>query len=133
MLRIELDTQEVRAALTQYIKSTFTGNVELADFKIIAGRTGESRIELSVDMFNSSATPVSNEAVAYDSAYVDNDDEDDVIPADEVKQLVNVHAVEEVTTMVEEPKDKTAKPLVEPEAELKPVPGSFFARKSSES
>ena len=122
MLKIELDTPEVKEALEQYLKSTFKGEVTLVDFKVVAARQGESRIELSVDMFNNTKTvPV----VAIQESVVtapEPVDEDDLLPEDSIG---TENTVADTIAAVEEPKAVTEKPLVE--AELKPVPGSFFS------
>ena len=122
MLKIELDTPEVKEALEQYLKSTFKGEVTLVDFKVVAARQGESRIELSVDMFNNAKTaPVVTIQESVVTA-LEPVDEDDLLPEDSIGVE---NTVADTIAVVEEPKAVTEKPLVE--AELKPVPGSFFS------
>lgn len=123
MLKIELDTPEVKEALEQYLKSTFKGEVTLVDFKVVAARQGESRIELSVDMFNNAKTaPVVTIQESVVTA-LEPVDEDDLLPEEGSIGVEN--KVADTIAVVEEPKAVTEKPLVE--AELKPVPGSFFS------
>ena len=123
MLKIELDTPEVKEALEQYLKSTFKGEVTLVDFKVVAARQGESRIELSVDTFNNTKiAPVAVVSEYTGVCIAEPVDEDDLLPEDSIG---TENTVADTIAAVEEPKAVTEKPLVE--AELKPVPGSFFS------
>lgn len=127
MLNLNLDQNEIKEAIEQYLNNTFKCSTKLVDFKVVAGRsTGESRIELNVIIGDkqeviTTVTSVSaeNTVSAVKQAETEEVDEDEVISA-----------AEQVAVKVEqvgEPKAETSTPLAV--QELKPVPGSFFANK----
>lgn len=127
MLNLNLDQNEIKEAIEQYLNNTFKCSTKLVDFKVVAGRsTGESRIELNVIIGDkqeviTTVTSVSaeNNVSAVKQAETEEVDEDEVISAaDQVAVKVE---------QVAEPKAETSTPLVV--QELKPVPGSFFANK----
>lgn len=127
MLNLNLDQNEIKEAIEQYLNNTFKCSTKLVDFKVVAGRsTGESRIELNVIIGDKQevitpVTPVSaeNTVSAVKQAETEEVDEDEVISAaDQVAVKVE---------QVAEPKAETSTPLVV--QELKPVPGSFFANR----
>ena len=127
MLNLNLDQNEIKEAIEQYLNNTFKCSTKLVDFKVVAGRsTGESRIELNVIIGDkqeviTTVTSVSaeNTVSAVKQAETEEVDEDEVISAaDQVAIKVE---------QVAEPKAETSTPLVV--QELKPVPGSFFANK----
>lgn len=127
MLNLNLDQNEIKEAIEQYLNNTFKCSTKLVDFKVVAGRsTGESRIELNVIIGDkqeviTAVTPVhtENTVSVVKQAEIEEVDEDEVISAaDQVAVKVE---------QVVEPKAETSTPLVE--QELKPVPGSFFANK----
>ena len=127
MLNLNLDQNEIKEAIEQYLNNTFKCSTKLVDFKVVAGRsTGESRIELNVIIGDkqeviTTVTPVNAENIVstVKQAETEEVDEDEVISAaDQVAIKVE---------QVAEPKAETSTPLVV--QELKPVPGSFFANK----
>ena len=127
MLNLNLDQNEIKEAIEQYLNNTFKCSTKLVDFKVVAGRsTGESRIELNVIIGDkqeviTTVTPVNTENTvsAVKQAETEEVDEDEVISAaDQVAVKVE---------QVAEPKAETSTPLGV--KELKPVPGSFFANK----
>lgn len=127
MLNLNLDQNEIKEAIEQYLNNTFKCSTKLVDFKVVAGRsTGESRIELNVIIGDKQEviTPVTsvsaeNTVSAVKQAETEEVDEDEVISAaDQVAVKVE---------QVAEPKAETSTPLAA--QELKPVPGSFFANK----
>lgn len=127
MLNLNLDQNEIKEAIEQYLNNTFKCSTKLVDFKVVAGRsTGESRIELNVIIGDkqeviTTVTTVNaeNTVSAVKQAETEEVDEDEVISAaDQVAVKVE---------QVAEPKAETSTPLVV--QELKPVPGSFFANK----
>ena len=128
MLNLNLDQNEIKEAIEQYLNNTFKCSTKLVDFKVVAGRSNsESRIELNIVIGDnqeviSTITPaIVKNMIINTSKYTETEevDEDEVIPAaDQV-------AIKEEPVV--EPKAETSAPLVE--QELKPLPGSFFANK----
>lgn len=127
MLNLNLDQNEIKEAIEQYLNNTFKCSTKLVDFKVVAGRsTGESRIELNVIIGDkqeviTTVTPVHTENTVSAVKQVETEEVDE----DEV-----IYAADQVAVKVEqvaEPKAETSTPFTA--QELKPVPGSFFANK----
>lgn len=133
MLNLNLDQNEIKEAIEQYLNNTFKCSTKLVDFKVVAGRsTGESRIELNVIIGDkqevitplTSVSPITSVS-AENTVSVVKQAETEEVDEDEVISAADQVAVK--VAQVGEPKTETSTPLVV--QELKPVPGSFFANK----
>ena len=127
MLNLNLDQNEIKEAIEQYLNNTFKCSTKLVDFKVVAGRsTGESRIELNVIIGDKQEVITTVTSVsAENTVSVVKQAETEEVDEDEVISAANQVAVK--VERVAEPKAETSTPLVV--QELKPVPGSFFANK----